>query len=156
MKKIILILSVLSISAFISVSCNQKKATDVLSLPATTIDTTGFAQFQQWKALNERLDPNLYYQANETSPPLAQQKKPATNYRSGAMNSSSSYQAKAPARKKWSKAAKGTVIGSVAGGTLGAIIAKKNRVAGAIIGLVLGGGAGYEIGRSQDKKDGRY
>jgi len=156
MKRIILILSLLGISAVIAISCNQKKATDIVNLPASTADTTGFAQFQEWKALNERLDPNIYYQPNESNPPVAQAKRPVTRYRAGSFNSSSSYQAKAPARKKWSKAAKGAVIGSVAGGTIGAIIAKKHPVVGAIIGLVVGGGTGYEIGRSQDKKDGRY
>lgn len=42
-----------------------------------------------------------------------------------------------------------------AGAILGAVINKKNRVAGGVIGGVIGGGVGYGIGRSQDKKDGR-
>ncbi|MEJ7830205.1 MAG: YMGG-like glycine zipper-containing protein [Segetibacter sp.] len=61
-----------------------------------------------------------------------------------------------PAKKKgWSKAAKGTAIGAGSGAVLGAIISK-NKVKGAVIGGVLGAGGGYTIGRSKDKKDGRY
>jgi hypothetical protein len=66
--------------------------------------------------------------------------------------------AEQPAKKKkgWSKAAKGTVIGAGVGAAAGAIIVKKNRGLGAAAGAVLGGGAGYGVGRSMDKKDGRY
>ncbi|MGH1519476.1 YMGG-like glycine zipper-containing protein [Chryseobacterium sp. JK1] len=58
-------------------------------------------------------------------------------------------------KKGWSKAAKGTVIGTVGGAAAGALIAKKNRGLGAVIGGVVGGATGYTIGRSQDRKDGR-
>lgn len=62
----------------------------------------------------------------------------------------------APQRQGISKAAKGAMIGAGTGAVAGAIINKKNRGAGAVIGGVVGGAAGYGIGRSQDKKDGRY
>jgi hypothetical protein len=39
---------------------------------------------------------------------------------------------------------------------IGAVIHKKNRVAGGVIGGVVGAGVGYGIGRTIDKKDGRY
>ncbi|WP_027380941.1 YMGG-like glycine zipper-containing protein [Chryseobacterium daeguense] len=54
-----------------------------------------------------------------------------------------------------SKAAKGTIIGTVGGAAAGAIIAKKNRGLGAVIGGVVGGATGYTIGRAGDRKDGR-
>lgn len=54
-----------------------------------------------------------------------------------------------------SKAAKGTIIGTVGGAAAGAIISKKNRGLGAVIGGVVGGATGYTIGRAQDRKDGR-
>lgn len=66
--------------------------------------------------------------------------------------------APAPEVKKkegWSKAAKGTAIGAGSGAVLGAIISKKKGT-GAIIGGVIGAAGGYVLGRSQDKKDGRY
>ncbi len=59
-------------------------------------------------------------------------------------------------KKGWSKAAKATVIGAGAGAVAGAVINKRNPAAGAVIGGILGAGAGYGIGRSMDKKDGRY
>jgi len=58
-------------------------------------------------------------------------------------------------KKGWSKAAKGTAIGAGAGAVAGAIISKKKGL-GAVVGGVVGGAGGYIIGRSKDKKDGRY
>ena len=60
----------------------------------------------------------------------------------------------APAKKEGiSKAAKGAIIGGVAGAAAGAVISKKGK--GAIIGGVVGAAGGYILGRKQDKKDGR-
>ena len=60
-----------------------------------------------------------------------------------------------PVQKKgWSSAAKGAVIGGVAGAATGILIDKKNG-RGAVIGGVVGAGTGYAIGRSKDKKTGR-
>lgn len=72
------------------------------------------------------------------------------------MQSSTSNEAKTAQKKGWSKAAKYAVIGSAGGAVMGAVINKRNRVKGAVIGGVLGGGGGYLFGRSKDKKDGRY
>ena len=47
------------------------------------------------------------------------------------------------------------MIGGVAGAAGGAILNKKNRVAGAVIGGVIGAAGGYGVGRGMDKKDGR-
>lgn len=58
-------------------------------------------------------------------------------------------------KRGWSKAAKGAVIGAGTGAVAGAIISKKKGL-GAVIGGVVGGAGGYIIGRSKDKKDGRY
>jgi len=60
-----------------------------------------------------------------------------------------------PQKKGWSAKAKGAVIGAGAGAIGGAIINKRNRVAGAVIGGVLGAGAGTGIGAIIDKKNGR-
>ncbi|HEY5773122.1 MAG TPA: glycine zipper domain-containing protein, partial [Chitinophagaceae bacterium] len=82
--------------------------------------------------------------------------KRTTSYQSPKMVSETQNAAKATTKKGWSKAAKATAIGAGAGAVLGAVINKKNRVAGAVIGGVIGGGGGYVIGRGMDKKDGRY
>lgn len=74
---------------------------------------------------------------------------------SGSGTSNTGTTSKAPEKKGISKAAKGAIIGGVAGAAGGAVINKKNRGAGAVIGGVLGAGAGYGIGRHKDKKDGR-
>lgn len=60
-----------------------------------------------------------------------------------------------PEKKGWSAKAKGAVIGAGTGAAAGAIINKRNRVAGAVIGGVLGAGAGTGIGAIIDKKNGR-
>lgn len=57
-------------------------------------------------------------------------------------------------RKGMSSAAKGAIIGGVAGAATGVLVDKKDG-RGAIIGGVVGAGTGYTIGRSKDKKSGR-
>lgn len=76
-----------------------------------------------------------------------------SNGQGGSANSESSGTAQAPAKKGMSKAAKGAIIGGAGGAIAGAVINKKNRVAGAVIGGVIGAGGGYVIGRQMDKKD---
>lgn len=156
MKKI---LSLITISAVMAVSCNTSPKTEetkVVSAP----DTTGFAQFQQWKAQNELAASNQQMTQNTSSQPtktIVKYVPKKSTSSSGNMSSESSNTAEASSQKKgWSKAAKGAVIGGVGGAAAGAVINKKNRAAGAVIGGVLGAGAGYGIGRSKDKKDGRY
>lgn len=58
-------------------------------------------------------------------------------------------------KKGWSAKAKGAVIGAGVGAASGAIINKRNRGAGAIIGGVLGAGVGTGVGAVIDKKNGR-
>ncbi len=61
----------------------------------------------------------------------------------------------APAKPKgWSDAAKGTAIGAGGGAIAGALIDKRHGQ-GAIIGGLVGAGAGYLIGRGDDRKSGR-
>ncbi len=67
---------------------------------------------------------------------------------------SESYSNTAPAKKGWSKAAKGAAIGAGAGAVTGIIVDKKDG-RGAAVGAVVGAGTGYIIGRSKDKQDGR-
>lgn len=79
---------------------------------------------------------------------------PSSNNGSQANNSSS--QGTTTAQKKGiSEAAKGTAIGVVSGAALGAIVNKKNRGGGAVVGGIIGGATGYTLGRSQDRKSGR-
>jgi len=123
------------------------------------VDTAGLAEFQAWKAQNELVNT----QQNDAMQPTREVVKyyPVSSARrsSGVSRSSSgsSGTGTTTTRKKgWSSAAKGAVIGGVAGAAGGAIINKKNRALGGVVGGVLGAGAGYGIGRSIDKKNGRY
>jgi len=54
----------------------------------------------------------------------------------------------------WNKTQKGAVVGTAAGGAMGAVIgrASGNTALGAIIGAAVGGGAGAIIGRQMDKQ----
>lgn len=54
----------------------------------------------------------------------------------------------------WNKTQKGAVIGTTAGGAMGAVIGKAsgNTALGAIIGAVVGGATGVVIGRQMDKQ----
>lgn len=168
-------LSIISMAAVMA-ACHQPRTgidTFVVApddkVPVTTIDTTGLAQFQAWKAQHELADVKAYHPdgvavaakkvravvPKTTKSHTAATHRTATNA-SGAMTSESGNTAKAPVKKGWSKAAKGAAIGGGSGAVIGAVVNKKNRAAGAVIGGVIGGGVGYGIGRSMDKKDGRY
>lgn len=151
MKRTLLITAFVAIAAVLMVACNRQPKT--ASETVIFADTTGLAEFQQWKAMNERADAEMYYNQPAAAPrPVARQTS-SPRRSSGSMSSAST----APAKKKgWSKAAKGAVIGGTSGAVLGAVIHKRNRVVGGVVGGILGGGVGYGIGRSQDKKDGRY
>jgi hypothetical protein len=151
MKKV---LSIIAITAAVAVVMAACKGNSVNPQQISYDDTVGFAQFQAWKAMNERADPVTAY---GTAAPVAIAKKRSySKTRSGSMNSSTTNTAQTSKKKGWSKAAKYAAIGGGSGAVLGAVINKRNRVAGGIIGGILGGGLGYGIGRSQDKKDGRY
>jgi uncharacterized membrane protein (UPF0182 family) len=157
MKKILSIVTLVTVIALVMSSCSRKadSANSSLTTPVVAYeDTVGFAQFQAWKAMNERIDPNEAFSSNvATKKPVAKKKYSST--KTGSLSSTSSNNAMVAKKKGWSKTAKYSAIGGGAGILLGSIINKRNRVLGGVIGGVIGGGLGYGIGRSQDKKDGR-
>lgn len=73
----------------------------------------------------------------------------------GSSSGGSSSQGTTAKKKGISEAAKGTAIGVVSGAALGAIVNKKNRGGGAVVGGIIGGATGYTLGRAQDRKSGR-
>jgi hypothetical protein len=180
MKRILFALS----SVVVMASCSQNSPrTAAETQTLAPADTAGLAQFQAWKAQNE-LATAQALQANQLAAQQQQPvrevvrervvyvNEPRSTRRStssrstGARRSSGSsgnngdYSSTgtntAQQKKGWSKAAKGAAIGGAGGAVVGAVVNKRNRAAGAVIGGVLGGAAGYGIGRSKDKKDGRY
>ncbi len=151
MKRALLIAVLVTTAAILMVACNRQPQT--AGQTVIFADTTGLAEFQQWKAMNERFNPNSFYNQPAAAPQRTVARKTTSNNNSGSMSTASTNTAR---KKGWSKAAKGAVIGGASGAVLGAVINKKNRVVGGVVGGILGGGIGYGIGRSQDKKDGRY
>ena len=136
MKKLLIVLG----AAVVFTACKNKQQTpadQTMVLSAT--DSAELKEFRDWKSKKENA--------------AIKTQAPAVVYKN---SSTSPAEQKSTKKKGWSKAAKGAVIGAGTGAVAGAIINKRNRAAGAAIGAVIGGGAGYGIGRSQDKKDGRY
>lgn len=147
MKRILPVLALVAAMATIMVACNRN--------PAASVDAIEFAEFQAWKAENEKAAAEA---AMVAANPMARKavSTRSTTYKSPVRVSESQYPAKTTQKKGWSKAAKGAVIGAGTGAVAGAIIHKRNRALGAVIGGVIGGGVGYGVGRHMDKKDGRY
>jgi uncharacterized protein YcfJ len=137
---------VVSAAMLISSCKNNDNKLESGSVPVTpnSISQQDYNDYKAWKDSQQNAKTTTpptqtvvvhkHYTVNETAPATQPVKK----------------------KKGWSKAAKGTVIGAGVGAAAGAIIVKKNRALGAAAGAVIGGGAGYGVGRSMDKKDGRY
>lgn len=146
MKKLLLSVSVVASLAILVAACNTNPMS---TQPVLNIDTAGLAQFNVWKAMEAQA---LVAKQNQAAYEAGRKSAQVKTY---SMKSESTNEAKVAKKKGWSKSAKYGVIGAAGGGILGAVINKKNRVAGGIIGAVVLGGGGYIFGRSQDKKDGR-
>lgn len=147
MKKVLSIITLTASIAVLISACSSNSGTTKVSYD----DTVGFAQFQAWKYMNESSNQNQAYNTKSTA------RRSNSVNQSNTMTSASTNNAKTSSKKKgWSKAAKYSAIGGGTGVILGAVINKRNRVAGGVIGGILGGGIGYGIGRRQDKRDGRY
>ena len=139
MKQIFTLLSL----AVIMVSCKSKVETTDQTKVLSAVDSAEFAAFQEWKEEQEMKKTQAattvrYVERKQaTAAPVV-------------------YNNTTPAKKKWSHATKGAVIGGASGAVIGGVVSKKNRVAGVLVGGVLGAGGGYAIGRSIDKKQGNY
>jgi hypothetical protein len=183
MKKTLLFISLFAI-ALASCTSRTAKDNQVAQMQLPTVDTTGLAAFQEWKYMHERAAITEYQAEQEVKyvtpakkAPVKKKKKPApapvyndndnngdigtaplpgiNEGNNGTIGTETSNEAQEEKKKGISNAAKGTAIGAVGGGAIGAVLFKKNRVLGGAIGAVLGGGIGYGIGRKMDKKQGR-
>jgi hypothetical protein len=139
----------------LATACNSNPKTDAETAKAaaatTTVDITGLAQFEAWKAQHELATANEYDMQTAAVAPIRKTARMSALVRthpvstqSGTMSSESSNAAKTAKKRGWSKAAKGVAIGAGTGAVLGAVITKNNRV------------AGYDIGRHMDKRNNRY
>ena len=136
-------------------ACNNSPQTDPL------------LKEQVLKQVRDSIRLDSFNRAEAEELKMAEEKKQAALQHSAVSGSSSSkseptyvkgvsetYTNSQPAKKGWSKAAKGAAIGAGVGAVTGVIVDKKDG-RGAVIGGLAGAGAGYVIGRSKDKKDGR-
>jgi len=133
MKKIILILSATALFA----ACKQKNLTNAASLQE---------QLDSIKQAQQAVPVETY-----TTRTVTQPARTRTVYRS--------YPAQTTVVKKQGmrRATKNALIGAGVGAVTGAVVAKDhNRVKGAVIGGVLGAGAGYIYGKHREKKYGKY
>ena len=124
MKTSTLLVTTVIASLFLLGACKNNNT----QVPVAATDTTGFAQFQQWKNS---------LATEQTNQVIAHKHSTARKSTSGTMNSSTTNEAKVVKKKGWSKAAKYAVIGTAAGAVTGAIINKRNPVKGAVIGMFL-------------------
>jgi hypothetical protein len=166
MKKMLPFLLLMFIVAL--VSCNTNNDPKPAAQAVNYTDTAGLAQFQAWKAMHELQPASAYPAGVATATPPVQKKivyyvprssrsvSRRSSYSGSSMMSSSSNTAYRPAKRGWSKAAVGTAVGAGSGAVIGALLDKRSHIAGGIIGGLLGGGAGYLVGHSIDKKNGRY
>ena len=139
--------TVVVVAALTACKSNDKSIDADAPKMVTVSNTAELQEFMEWKAQKEAKEKTAGY--STAAAPV----RTKVIYKKVPVYTKTPVEPAEPAKKKgWSKAAKGAVIGAAAG----AIIVKNNRALGAAIGGVLGGGAGYGIGRSMDKKDGRY
>lgn len=149
-------------SAAVLTACTQQPNIGAPQATVPVSDTTGFAEFREWKTKQEEVKPQTTYVVKHV---------PVRNVSSGSVPAYPSGATADPVpsadipgaaepqetqKKGWSKAAKGAAIGAGSGAVLGAVIHKRNRVVGGVVGGAVGAGVGYGIGRHIDKKDGRY
>ena len=153
MKKFLLFSAIIGTFVIVFAACNTKSP-EVKGIAYE--DTVGLSQFQTWKMMNERASIEETFGNRAVATPAVKRTPARTTTKTVVLNSSSTNEAKVAKKKGWSKAAKYAAIGGGSGAVLGAVINKKDRVKGGVVGTVVMGGLGYIIGRSEDKKDGRY
>jgi hypothetical protein len=122
MKKLFFIFAIAAIAL---AACNRASRTADAQI--TVEDTLGLADFKAWKAQEAQAELQAMY-VNNNAKPVA--RKSTRTRSSGSMSSESSHNAQVAKKRGWSKAAKGAVIGAGAGAVIGAVVNKRNRVAG--------------------------
>lgn len=150
-----MMIPVLTITVFIA-ACNTTPDATTQKAIQPSADTTGLAEFQAWKAQNELMSTQQNTAMQPQTREVVKYYPVSSARRSSGVSRSSGSSGTVYRRKGWSSAAKGAVIGGVAGAAGGAIINKRNRAVGGVVGGILGAGVGYGIGRGIDKRNGRY
>lgn len=152
MKKIVI---ALGFAAMIS-ACSQKPAQPLVVVDTVALKQRAVAEEQARKdsLLQAQRAEEARIAAAERRGERRAERNIGASSNTVTEGSGAATETQAPAKKGWSSAAKGTLIGAGAGAVAGALI-DKNHGQGAIIGGLLGGGTGYVVGRAKDRKTGR-
>ena len=150
MKKILPALAIFSVFAACNTNDTAKAELEILKAKQATIDSMNAV------AAEKELEAEKTVAIAKTST----RRTPAKTVRYSSYSESATLPTATtpPAEQKkkgWSNKAKGAVIGGVVGAGAGAVISKEKKVQGAIIGGVVGAAAGYGVGAILDKKNGR-
>lgn len=159
MKKILPALAIASVTVFAACNTNDKTETELAVLKAkqATVDSMNqVVAEKESKAISYAAATSAARKSYASSAVRRSAPAKTVQYRSYSEPAVLPTATPAPAQKKgWSNKAKGAVIGGVVGAGAGAVISKDKKVQGAIIGGVLGAAGGYGIGAILDKKAGR-
>lgn len=149
MKKILAIVALATVLA----SCGNRAKEDALAKQQAIVAVKDSLKLDSFKRSEIAEKERLVEEKHQAE--LAAAKRTNTVYTSS--GSSTNYNAGSTTttkKKGWSSAAKGTAIGAGVG-ALGGILIDKKDGRGAVIGGLVGAGAGYAIGRDKDVKSGR-
>ena len=149
MKKIFAIVALATVLA----SCGNRAKEEALAKQQAIAAVKDSLKLDSFKRAEVAEKQRLVEEKHQAE--LAAAKRANTVYTSsGSSTTYSGGTATTNKKKGWSDAAKGTAIGAGVG-ALGGILIDKKDGRGAIIGGLAGAGAGYAIGRAQDRKSGR-
>ncbi len=150
MKRIIAIVALATVLA----SCGNRAKEEALAKQQAIAAVKDSLKLDSFKRAEEANKQRLIEEKHQAELAAARRSATTTYSSSGTTTTSSAGTTAAAKKKGWSDAAKGTAIGAGVG-ALGGILIDKNNARGAIIGGLAGAGAGYAIGRAEDRKSGR-
>lgn len=150
------ILAVIAIGATVLASCGKSEKQIELEKQQAIVKYRDSIKLDSFKRAEVEAEKRRVEEQHQAELAAARRRTSSTYSSGGTVTTSSAgvtttTQAK---KKGWSDAAKGTVIGAGVG-ALGGVLIDKNNARGAIIGGLAGAGAGYAIGRAEDRKSGR-
>jgi hypothetical protein len=150
------ILAVIAIGATVLVSCGKSNKQIELEKQQAVVKYRDSIKLDSFKRAEVEAEKRRVEERHQAELAAAR-RSASTSYSSGRTVTTSSAgvtTTEAAKKKGWSDAAKGTAIGAGVG-ALGGVLIDKNDARGAIIGGLAGAGAGYVIGRAEDRKSGR-
>ncbi|MFA6276571.1 MAG: YMGG-like glycine zipper-containing protein [Pedobacter sp.] len=150
MKKIFAIVALATVLA----SCGNSAKEEALAKQQAITAVKDSLRLDSFKRAEVVKQQQLVEEKHQAELAAARRSASSSYSSSGSSTTTSAGTTTAAKKKGWSDAAKGTAIGAGVG-ALGGILIDKKDGRGAIIGGLAGAGAGYAIGRAQDRKSGR-